>query len=195
MKIYISAPLKQRNKELKTFIKAISDIEKEEHDIIDLYKNEKYPIEEDVEYFVKLFNEAEKAIRNVDVVIVDVTFPSSRLGFEMARALDEKKVVIAMSNSEIEAPRAAPVAGNLSRYYKNISYNSKTILSLLKAAIEEAKEKIDTKFILIISPEIDNYLEWAADFKRMHKAQIVRNAIDKEMERDTDYKQFLKQKD
>lgn len=192
MKIYISLPLKHKPK-LDAFIKATEELEEEGHEILDIYQDEEYPIKEDVNYFMELFKKSEKAIREADIVLVDVTFPSNRLGFETARALDEKKVVIALSNEDIDVPKAATVAGNLSRYYKNVTYNNKNIKEVLTKAIEESKDKMDTKFILIISPEIDRYLEWAADYKRMHKAQIVRNAVEEQMEKDEEYQKFLQE--
>lgn len=189
MKIYLSTPLKQRPK-LRSFIKAVHDLKKDGHDVVDIYQKEKFPIQEDVNYFMELFKESEKAIRNADVVIIDVTFPSNRGGFEMARALDEKKYVIALSNEDIEVPKPATVTGNLSKYYKNVTYNNKNVTEKLTEMLDEAKTRLDTKFILIISPEIDRYLEWASDYKRMHKAQIVRNAVEKEIQNDKDYSQY-----
>jgi len=50
--------------------------------------------------------------------------------------------------------------------------------------------KIDSKFILIISPEIERYLQWASKTKRMHKAQIVRLALEASIKKDKEYMNF-----
>ncbi|KXK09749.1 MAG: hypothetical protein UZ20_WS6002000317 [candidate division WS6 bacterium OLB21] len=58
--------------------------------------------------------------------------------------------------------------------------------------VYSVKSMLDTKFILIISPEIERYLEWVSDNRRMHKAQVVRRAVEDTMEKDKEYKDYLK---
>jgi hypothetical protein len=48
------------------------------------------------------------------------------------------------------------------------------------------------KFIFIISPEIDKYLEWVSNERRMHKSQIVREAIENQANKDKEYQEFLR---
>ena len=47
-----------------------------------------------------------------------------------------------------------------------------------------------TKFILNIPNEINVYLEWASTYKKAHKAQIVRAAIEDYMCEDKDWKEY-----
>lgn len=191
MKIYISAPVKHRP-DLKLFQKALAKLEKDGHKIVDVYKDESYPIKE-VTQFVSKFKESEKAIRECDLVIVEVTYPSRRVGFEIARALDERKVVIALNKKGSETESTATIAGNTAKNFLYREYDAQNVEEIMNEAITEAKNKLDTKFILIISPEIDKYLDWAADERRMHKAQIVRNAIEDVMKKDKEYNDFLEE--
>jgi len=48
------------------------------------------------------------------------------------------------------------------------------------------------KFILIITPEIDRYLEWSSIERRMHKSQVVRAAIEKVIKRDGEYQDCIR---
>lgn len=193
MKIYASAPNEDRPN-LKSFFNALDNLTKKGHKVIDIYKGEKFPLPEDVDFLVKKFKQSEKAIREADVVLIDVTYPGRRIGFEIARALDEKKVVVALYDEQgnIGTKRVAPLFGNPSRYFIHKGYTKNNIDKIIEDSLETAREQLDTKFILIISPEIDKYLEWAAAEKRMHKAQVVREAIEHTMARDKDYKEFLK---
>jgi hypothetical protein len=141
---------------------------------------------------VKKHSLSEKAIREADMILVDVTFPGRRTGYEIARALGERKTVIGIYNESSDAIKVASLLGNKSKNFIFKSYNDKNIISVVDEAIRIAKDQMDTKFILIISPEIDKYLEWASAEKRMHKAQIVRDAIEVMMAKDKNYKEFLK---
>lgn len=49
------------------------------------------------------------------------------------------------------------------------------------------------KFILIISAEIDKYIAWASEERKLHKAQVVRMAIEDTMAKDLDYQRWLKE--
>lgn len=130
-----------------------------------------------------------KWIDNADVVIAELSRPSSGVGFEISYALNQRKPVLVVYNKELSPDQVSiPIRGNPSRYLTFEKCNNDNIEEVIKRFLSTAKDKLDTKFILIISPEIDRYLEWASDHKRMHKAQIVRNAVEKEMESDEDYK-------
>ena len=195
MKIYASSPNADRPK-LAAFFKALEELEKKGHKVIDIYKNEAIPLPEDVDYQVKKFKESEKAIKEADVVVIDVTYPGRRIGFEVARALDEKKVVIALNNivqgEDQPARRIPSFVGNTAKNFIYRDYNADNINSIMEEGLNIAKQQLDTKFILIISPEIDKYLEWVSQERRMHKAQVVRESIESQMIKDKEYQQFLK---
>ncbi len=194
MKIFTSAPNEDRAS-LKSFFDMVESLPSKGHKIIDIYKNDTVPIPDDVEYLVKKYKQSERAIKESDVVLVDVTYPGRRVGFEIARALDERKFVIALYDEKgnVSARRIAPLLGNTSRNIYYQGYNEGNIKSIVEEGLKQAKDQMDTKFILIISPEIDKYLEWSSTERRMHKAQIVRTSIEDMMEKDKEYKQFVKE--
>lgn len=191
MKIYVSVPLKGRE-ELIDFEKATTHLKSKGHKIINVYEDENFPMTEDVNYHIKKFKESEKAIREADVVIVESTYPGRRQGFEIARALDERKVVLAMYREEVGKAPTSPFLGNTSKNFLYRGYKRDNITQILEESLKIARDQVDTKFILIISPEIDKYLEWASTERRMHKAQLVRNAVEDMMNKDKEYKEFLK---
>lgn len=142
----------------------------------------------------QVFRTAQKSLTDADVVIADVSHPSDRVGFEIATALSEKKPVLALLHET--AKLAPPVQGNNSRYLNVRRYNSAAdAKQIVSEFLIDAKKKVDTKFILIISPQIDKYLEWAAAERRQHKAQIVRDSVEEAMRKDKEYTEFLKNKD
>lgn len=137
-----------------------------------------------------------KRIREADVVISDSTVPSSGIGYEIAMAQNEKKPILTLHNKSAENSRAQVLSGNQDRLFEFAEYSTvDEAMSEIRSFLEDAKQKMDTKFILIISPEIDNYLNWAAEERRLHKAQIVRNAVEEIMKTDKEYQAYLKEKD
>lgn len=137
----------------------------------------------------QVYAEATKRIKSSDAVIAEASyFLSPGLGFELGFALHEKKPVLVLVNDTSDVVMSEVIEGNPSKYFSYQKYSSvEDIEQVVKDFLKSAKDKLDTKFILIISPEIDRYLEWASDRRRLHKAQIVRNAIEKEMEEDEEY--------
>jgi nucleoside 2-deoxyribosyltransferase len=145
----------------------------------------------------KIIKYNEKALKDADVVVTDITESSGGVGFQIALALLERKPVLAVRYTEDE--KLISNSQLTSSTYKNIEYeeyaNEDELTKHIDEFIGDAETKIDTKFILIIPAEIDKYLNWAADFRRMHKAQIVRQAIEKEMDKDKDWKDYLERGD
>jgi len=135
----------------------------------------------------KLSEKNDKLIKDCDVLITEISALNYRQGFEIARALDEKKVVIAMEDDALNNFKDLPKNKSLATK----KYNNTNVVSILEKAIKEAERKLDSKFILIISPEIDRYLEWAGQTKRMHKAQIVRNAVEQMIKKDKEYQDYI----
>lgn len=145
----------------------------------------------------ELFTNAAKIqttnIKNADIVIADITDSSGAVGFHVATALSEKKPVLVLRQKKERANRLpGPIIGNKSKLlrfaeYTNLEERTKAISDFLSWS----KLKLDSKFILIISSEIDRYLEWSSQENRMHKAQIVRDAIEKVMNKDSEYKKYI----
>lgn len=143
--------------------------------------------------YVKSSQEQEKGLKTADVVIADITASSGAVGYFVASALNQKKPVLVLRMKKAKKMRTpGPIIGNKSKLMQFKEYETQEELeSIINDFINFATKKLDTKFILIISPEIDRYLEWASDHKRMHKAQLVRNAIEKLMDEDEEWKEFL----
>ncbi len=194
MKIYYTSSIRL-NKELKNIQEKIKNIVLEEKNtFVSIYAQ--FPKVEDYlgldeEQAFNIFRKSQKSLLEAEVVIADVSHPSDRIGFEIATAINEKKPVLALIKKGIKL--APPIQGNNSRYLTVAQYDGiEDVEHIVKKFIQDAKKNIDTKFILIISPQIDKYLEWVASERRKHKAQIVREALESQMSKDKEYLAFLK---
>jgi hypothetical protein len=154
--------------------------------------------EADPKVALKTIKHNEKALRESDAFIADISDSSAGLGFQVAMALMEKKPVLIL-RSKKDAKLTSYNSITTPKAHRGVKYQDyesmEEITQYIDKFIEDAKDKIDTKFILIIPPEIDKYLNWAADFRRMHKAQVVRKAIEREMAKDKDWKDYQKDTD
>src|SRR3990172_4162625 len=134
----------------------------------------------------------EKQLKDADVVVTENTYSKAGIGFDIATALNLKKPVLVLYQKKESERGPHPI--NKLKYkllsYKN--YHQADVEQVIKTFLQNAKQQIDTKFILIISPQIEKYLEWTGDTRRRHKAQIVRQAVEDMIDKDKEYKNYLK---
>jgi nucleoside 2-deoxyribosyltransferase len=187
MKIYVSLPLDFEEEDMKAFVDGVNHLKKLGHNVVDT-TGHNAKSKENAE---KLFSHSDKSLKDTDIVIAEVSKSDSKVGYEIAKAFNEKKFVIALENEEATEQVNPIVHGNKSKNLMHTKYHKKNITTVIENTVKEAAKRLDSKFILIISPEIDRYLDWSSTTKRMHKAQIVRNALEQMMKKDKDYKNYL----
>lgn len=184
MKILIAIPTNQSSKDFDIFNDGIKLLKKIGHNISDtssISKNEKE--------LEKNFSKTDKLIKETDILIAEVSQADSKVGYEIARALDEKKVVIAFESDK--SKQTLPIIhGNNTKQLIVKKYSKNNIERVIEESLKEAEGRLDSKFILIISPEMDRYLNWASKAKRTHKAQIVRAAVEQMMKKDKEYREY-----
>lgn len=196
MKVYFSATVTDDETYKALYEKIIQTIQKSGHKVLEYGAHKIDPqellnrSETDIK---KVYKELDKFLKQADVYITDISLPSVGIGYEISQAIASRKPVLALNYEKKKYQPLATLEGNKSKYLRYETYNENNIEEIIKSFLKDAKEKLDTKFILIIPPEIDQYLQWASDYKRMHKAQIVRDAVDAYMGQDEDWQEFLKE--
>lgn len=131
-------------------------------------------------------------IKSADFLIAEITTPSNGVGHEIFLALNEKKPVLALYAYGLAEQRDVTVRGNPSKYLTTKSYTKESLSKILKEYCEEVQDKLDSKFILTLNPELDKFLTWLAEDERTSKAQIVRGALSNKRNKDKRYKEYLK---
>lgn len=140
-------------------------------------------------YIASPQKDSKKKLSESEIVIVEDTFNSTDTGFDLATAAYLKKPILVLRmKGKTEGARNYSSKSKRLRDLEIVEYTEETLGNEIKTFINKAKSIIDTKFILIISPEIDKYLEWVSGNRRMHKAQVVRRAVENLMDSDPDYK-------
>lgn len=181
MKILVIQNENIKTSQNKDFIKAVEGLKRLGHNIkldTEFQKNGKLT----EGYSTKI----DKVIRESDIVIAEVSNPDLKVGIEISKALSERKVVLALYKDKTSASIDA-ITTNDAKTLLVKKYSTANIDKVIASSIDEAKGKLDTKFILIISSEIDRYLDWSSQHRRMHKAQVVRTAVEALMKKDKEY--------
>lgn len=196
MKVYFSASILGKNRNEKAekwqnhIIQAIKNSGAEIFDI-NFRVKPKQLYEETEEQYVNVFKRNTEFIKNADLVVAEVSLTDSGVGYEISYALNLKKPVLALYNEDSIEPTAPPIAVGKNKLLTFKKYKASDVEKIIAKYMQDVRKQMDTKFILIISPEIDRYLEWASEFRRMHKAQVVRESVEAVMKKDKEYKAYL----
>ncbi|MEI7578969.1 MAG: hypothetical protein WCJ58_02890 [bacterium] len=152
-------------------------------------------LDQDIENLEDVYHRNQELIKKTDILIAEVTDFSTGIGLLVGNALSQKKPVLALFNKNSKNVISVNLKSTAahSKIFRYQEYSSeKELEKVLDKFVQTAKKLLDTKFILIISPEIDRYLEWAGETKRMHKAQLVRTALEEAMKKDKEYRKTTK---
>lgn len=137
---------------------------------------------------LKYYQKIKSMIKGTDALIIELTTPSTELGFIIADALTHRKPVLALISKATKNEVDSFFGNSSARFLLTKKYTDASLVSDIEEFLSFAGAKVDTKFILIITPEIDSYLRWKAKEEGVRKAEVVRKAIDELISRDKNYK-------
>lgn len=190
MKIYFSATITKDKKHKTIYDKIVDFLEGEGHTVLTYQSHQLDPktlINRSDNEIRDTYKELDKFLKNADLYIADISLPSVGIGYEISQAIALKKPALVLNHESTEFQPLATIEGNKSKLLSYETYNKDNIEKKIGSFVKESKKKIDTKFILILSAELDRYITWVASNRRMHKAQVVRNALNKELKKDKEY--------
>ena len=139
-----------------------------------------------------VFLASQKRITRSDIVIAEMTYESTGLGYDVAQASLQSKPVLVLLDSKLSKVGNNPIFGSDSNRISVKNYTPQTLETIIEEFLISARRQLDSKFILIIPAEIERYLSWASTKRGIRKAEIVRNAVDDLMEKDKEYHEYLK---
>lgn len=194
MKVYFTTGSKNYDKRKDSIEKIYEVVNSLGHSLDEFNREPFNPTIESEDSMVKAYNHIAKSIKSCDFVIAELSEPSLGSGFETALALSEKKPVLVLYHEDSQRMLSTPLTGNRSKYLVTKRYkNDKELESAIRYFVSDLKDLISTKFILIIPPEIDRYLEWNVREKGVSKAEITRQSIEEVMKNDNAYSSYLKE--
>lgn len=136
----------------------------------------------------KYYQRLKLNIKTSEALIVELSGPSTELGFLLSEALAQRKPVLALIPKSSKIELEGFFNDKNSRFLEIKRYSDTTLPQAINDFVSFAIQKVDTKFILIITPKIDSYLRWKAKEQGVRKAEVVRHAVEEYITRDKAYK-------
>lgn len=119
-----------------------------------------------------------QAIKKSDVLIAEISLPSSSVGYQIALALSEKKPVLCLYSNEFGVKKPPSVIeANNSPLLTICEYSRKTVDTIISRFLTARIGRKLIKFNFIITSEINEYLEWASKDGKFSKSDILRDKV------------------
>ena len=185
MKVYFSAAITYRNKMRDSYKEIKSSIISLGYECLESFD----VMGEDLDYvlsqtheqsaeFVRRWN---KVVGEADMAVLETSYPGTvNMGFEASAILEKGKPVVAMCK---KGQNPSFLGDFHSKKFIKLEYDDKNIRELVEYGLNEAKEMLDRRFTMIISPAIDDHLEKVADKNNLSRSEYIRELIRKDMEK------------
>lgn len=129
-----------------------------------------------------IFKSNMESIAKADVVIAETSHPSFAIGYQVAAAVQQKKPVLLLRHSETDIN--AFISGVEDGWVQHGRYDKDTIKGILQKFYSENDiQSKDMRFNFFIDRKIYNYLRWAAFKTGKTKAEILRDLVEHEIEK------------
>lgn len=140
-----------------------------------------------------LYKDVMGAIVTADVVVIDATVRSMPLGHQLTYALQKDKPVLVLRyKSKGEEVEKLFIEGSEEKDLVVTEYESiDDIKKHLQKFFKKYEDKSVRRFNLVITGTEDSYISWAAFNYKKTKTEVIQEAIDKAMEKDSVYKKYL----
>lgn len=131
------------------------------------------------------YDKAIKSIKKSDVVVVEISYPSTaNVGHELTYALESGVPVVALYK---EGRDPLFLKGIENEKLIIMSYDDRNLESVLEESLDYATTQQDTRFNFFISPKIGNFLDWVSKKKRLPRAVYLRKLIEEDMKRNKEF--------
>ena len=139
-------------------------------------------------YRANYYKELIKKIKMSDVVVAEVSFPSSiNIGHEITLALEYEKPVFALY---VHGKSPMMLEGNLNEKFIMGEYstsNEDDFKVLLEKNLEKLIGLSDIRFNFFISPKMSRFLDWISKDRMIPKAVFLRKLIEDEIDKAKDF--------
>jgi len=129
-----------------------------------------------------IFRENLETIAEADVIIAETSYENFGVGYQIATAVHQKKPVLLLRHEE--ADKNAFVTGVEDGWVRQEKYSEDNVEDIIKKFLEENDITVkDMRFNFFIDRPIYNYLRWAAFRTGKTKAEILRELVQREIEK------------
>lgn len=147
----------------------------------------------DFEDIQEIYNGCIKAIQEADVVIVEDTVSNFSTGHQITVALQRRKPVLVLWQKQKEKKfKKMFIHGVQSDFLVVKEYDKKNLKEELTEFLSKYEDAQETnRFHLVLQKVERDYLDWAQYNKHKSRTKLIREAIRKVLDEDSDYKKYL----
>lgn len=125
----------------------------------------------------KLFEEASDAIRKSDLLVAEITNPSTGVGQQISLAIAWKLPVIMLIKENVKDSSRFTL-GMDSPLLKKVEYNFSSIELKLHKSLEKIKKNNFVKFNFLSTRDINDFLEKRSCSKGVSKSEFLREIVE-----------------
>lgn len=145
---------------------------------------------------VEIYNKAVESILASDVVIIEGTVSSFSIGHQMTLALSKNKPTLVLfyndGSDKKNKLQNSFINGIKSPLLTIARYSSKEDIQRTLTSFLSQSTSPTVKFNIVLSREIENYLDWASFYYKMNKSEFIRDIIAKHMSKDDfNYQKYI----
>ena len=145
----------------------------------------------------EVYNKVVAAIFAADVLIVEGTVASFSVGHQMTLGLAKNKPTLCLikksKNKKAKDAKHAFLGGIISPFLKVVEYDDSNLVEILNDFLNYNGGNPLIKFNIVLTKEIEGYLDWVSFTQKINKSEYIRDLILKNMkEDDKQYNKFLK---
>src|SRR3989338_10054560 len=137
-----------------------------------------------------VYNKVVSSILASDVLVVEGTIASFSVGHQVTLALSKNKPVLFLVtkkqiNKKNDKAKNSFLTGLTSTLLKVVEYNDSNLADILNDFLNNNGNRAVVKFNIVLTKEIENYLDWASFTHKINRSEFIRGLILKHM-RDED---------
>ncbi len=129
----------------------------------------------------ELVKQTEASLIGSDAIIIDFSKDSLDLGYQLCLALEKKKPILALFKKGTKDSFARGVSSDILTAEEYTADTLEKIVSGYLKIAQKGAEK--TRFNFFIDKKLENYLDWAAYTYKRNKAEIIRDLLNEQMEK------------
>ncbi len=188
MKVFFTASLTGKKHYLDNYKKIVDLLKKEGAEVISdhIFLKERSEVErESLEERQEYQKKFRQWINESDLVLAEISYPSTGVGYQITYALEKGKPVIAL---HVESKVPIALEGGSPNKLLVSPYSLDELDEIIPDLTEEAKNQMDVRFNFFISPKIVTYLDWISKNKKTPRAVFIRRLIEEHMKKNKEYK-------
>ncbi len=124
---------------------------------------------------LRFHEQLERWIHNSDFMVVESSFPSISVGYEISLALQQRKPVLMLYSTN--APPSL-FAYHTDEKLTSEKYTPDTVEGIISDFVSYVEGASDTRFTFFITPQIASYLEKVSKQEKMPKSVYLRKLIE-----------------